>query len=103
MNNAELQVFHLFSCQDELPMVVSAVNAKCSLRDSGDELRNLVSKHLLSTGGLLFRRFDVGGGIEGFHDFAKSFGHSLEGLSKGLNVDFVFIRHDVSLPVEGKL
>lgn len=76
MSNADVTVSQLCAGQKDLPLVISTESATLSLTDSYEKLSELVDKHLLNCGGLLFRGFEVGG-INGFHDFVKSFGHPL--------------------------
>lgn len=59
-----------------LPMVVTAPEPGLDLLSAFDSLAPLVDEHLLRSGGVLFRGFEVGG-AEAFRRFAGAFGHPL--------------------------
>lgn len=59
-----------------LPLLVQAPEPGLDLNEALEPIRELVDRHLLSVGGILFRGFDVGG-AEAFRRFAAGFGHPL--------------------------
>lgn len=62
--------------QRSLPLLVEAPHAGLDLNEALEPIRELVDRHLLDVGGILFRGFHVGG-AEAFRSFAAGFGHPL--------------------------
>lgn len=69
-----LELSHLDGFE-KLPLVVSS-KEKIRLSAVSAQLRDLVEKHLLNCGGMLFRGFDVIS-VDEFQQFAAGFGHPL--------------------------
>jgi alpha-ketoglutarate-dependent taurine dioxygenase len=65
-----------------LPILIQPRHAGASLSRCFDAIRFEVDRHLLTSGGLLFRGFDVGG-VEAFRAFAAELGHPLLGYEFG--------------------
>ncbi|MCO8162807.1 TauD/TfdA family dioxygenase [Pseudomonas sp. 21LCFQ010] len=59
-----------------LPLIIQAPEPGLDLLEAFAELKPLVDRHLIESGGILFRGFEVAGN-EAFREFAASFGHSL--------------------------
>lgn len=66
----------LLPARGTLPLLIEAPEPGLNLLEAFDELRPLVDTHLRSSGGILFRGFDVGG-AEAFQQFAAAFGDPL--------------------------
>jgi alpha-ketoglutarate-dependent taurine dioxygenase len=66
----------------QLPLLVQARETGLPLLQCFEALRLGVDRHLLRSGGLLFRGFDVAG-VEGFRSFAAGFGQPLLGYEFG--------------------
>ncbi|WP_207937457.1 TauD/TfdA family dioxygenase [Pseudomonas sp. 51_B] len=62
--------------QRSLPLLVEAPHAGLDLNEALEPIRELVDRHLLDVGGILFRGFQVGGAVA-FRSFAAGFGHPL--------------------------
>lgn len=62
--------------QRSLPLLVEAPHAGLDLNEALEPIRELVDRHLLDVGGILFLGFQVGG-AEAFRSFAAGFGHPL--------------------------
>ncbi|MFJ4351871.1 TauD/TfdA family dioxygenase [Pseudomonas sp. NPDC089428] len=72
----ELLARPLLPGQCSLPLLVEAPHAGLDLNEALQPIRELVDRHLLDAGGILFRGFQVGG-AEAFRSFAGGFGHPL--------------------------
>ncbi|MFJ4442859.1 TauD/TfdA family dioxygenase [Pseudomonas sp. NPDC089422] len=72
----ELHARPLLPGQRSLPLLVEAPHAGLDLNEALAPIRELVERHLLDAGGILFRGFEVGG-AEAFRSFAGGFGHPL--------------------------
>lgn len=59
-----------------LPLLIQADPPSVALQSTFPALQRLIDEYLTRCGGVLFRGFEVAG-IEGFRDFAASFGHPL--------------------------
>jgi len=60
----------------DLPLVIRPKSPGIALLDVAGQLRNVIDRHLLQCGGILFRDFAVASPAE-FKTFAASFGHPL--------------------------
>ncbi|TBU87894.1 TauD/TfdA family dioxygenase [Phytopseudomonas dryadis] len=76
---SELLAFDIRPLQAQsgnLPLLVQAPEPGIDLLEAFAELKPLVDRHLIESGGILFRGFEVAG-TEAFREFAASFGYPL--------------------------